>query len=106
MNRRIFIRSAIPFGLAGVALAQKKAAKPDRLSGVVKSVDKSKMTIEMRGRTSANVVRLIMYDADTKFTIQGKPGTADDLKQDLRIVALGKFEGVNLKATQVALTLR
>jgi hypothetical protein len=105
MNRRSFIRSAIPFGLAGVALAQ-KAAKPDRLSGVVSSVDKGKMTIGMRGRTSANVVRQIMYDASTKFTMQGKPGTAEDLKEGLRIVAIGKFEGVNLKATQVALTQR
>jgi hypothetical protein len=105
MKRRTFIRSAIPFGLAGVALAQKKA-KPDRLSGIVKSVDKSKMTIEMRMRTSASAVRQIMYDASTKFTMQGKPGTADDLKEGLRIVALGTFEGVNLKATQVALTQR
>jgi hypothetical protein len=105
MNRRIFIRSVIPCGLAGVALAQ-KAVKQDRLSGIVKSVDKGKMTIEMRGRTNANIVRQIMYDANTRFTMQGKPGTADDLKESLRIVAVGKFEGVNLKATQVALTQR
>ena len=105
MNRRTFIRSAIPFGLAGVALAQ-KAAKPGRLAGIVKSVDKGKMTIEMRMRTSATAVRQIMYDANTKFTMQGKPGTADDLKEDLRIVAIGKFEGVILKATQIALTHR
>ena len=105
MNRRTFIRSAIPFGLAGIALAQ-KAAKPDRLSGYVRSVDKGKMTIEMRMRTSASAIRQIMYDSSTKFTMQGKPGTADDVKEGLRIVALGKFEGVNLRATQVALTQR
>ena len=103
MNRRIFVRSAIGYSLAGVLLAQ-KAAKPGRLSGIVKSVDKSKMSIEMRGRTSSNTLRLIMYDANTKFTMQGKPGTADDVKDDLRIVANGTFEGVNLKATQIALT--
>ena len=105
MNRRIFMLSAIPLGLAGVGLAQ-KAAKQDRLSGIIRSVDKSKMTIEMRGRTDANIVRNIMYDANTKFKLQGKPATADDLKDGRRIVALGKFEGVNLKATQVALTER
>lgn len=105
MNRRTFIRWAVPAGFAGVALAQ-KAAKSDRLSGVVKSVDKGKMTIEMRGRKSANVVRIIMYDANTKFTMDGKPGTADNIKEDLGIVAVGKFEGVNLKATQIALTQR
>lgn len=103
MNRRIFVRSAIGFSLAGVLLAQ-KAAKPGRLSGIVKSIDKSKTTIEMRGRSSSNAVRLIMYDANTKFTMQGKPATADDVKEDLRIVANGTFDGVNLKATQVALT--
>ena len=105
MNRRTFIRSAIPFGLAGVALA-KKAAKPDRLSGMVRSIDKGKMTIEMRMRTSASSIRQVMYDSGTKFTMQGKPATADDVKEGLRIVALGKFEGVNLKATQVSLTPR
>ena len=47
-----------------------------------------------------------MYDANTKFTMQGKPGTADDLKEGLKIVAIGKFEGVKLQATQVALTQR
>src|SRR6266704_1723785 len=103
MNRRMFFLSVAGFGLAGVALAQ-KAAKPGRLSGIVKSVDKSKMTIEMRGRNSSNAVRRIMYDASTRFTMQGKPGTADDLKEDLRIVANGTFEGVNLKATAIALT--
>ncbi|MGO9261576.1 MAG: hypothetical protein ACLQU1_35520 [Bryobacteraceae bacterium] len=30
-------------------------------------------------RTNA-VVRQIMYDANAKFTPQGKPGTADDLQ--------------------------
>jgi hypothetical protein len=105
VNRRTFIQSAIPFGLAGVALAQ-KAAKPARLSGIVQSVDKGKMTIEMRMKTSATAIRQIMFDANTKFTMQGKPGTADDLKEGLKIVAIGKFEGVKLQATQVALTQR
>ena len=105
MNRRTLILSAIPFGLAGVAFAQ-KAAKQDRLSGVVKTVDAAKMTIEMRGRKAANVVRLIMYDANTQFTLQGKPCKADEVKPDLNIVALGKFEGVNLKAAKIALTIR
>jgi hypothetical protein len=105
MNRRIFLLSALSVGVTGLALAQ-KAAKQGRLSGVVKSFDKSKMTIEMRGKTSAGVVRNIMYDPNTTFTLQGKPATADELKEGRRIVALGKFEGVNLKATTIALTER
>jgi hypothetical protein len=47
-----------------------------------------------------------MYDGSTQFTNDGKPGSAEDVKPDLRIVAIGKFEGVNLKATNVALTPR
>jgi len=104
MNRRTLILSEIPFGLAGVEFAQ-KAAKQDRLSGIVKSVDANKMTIEMRARKNANAVRLIMYDANTQFTLDGRQGKAGDVTPDLRIVALGKFQGVNLKATRIALTV-
>jgi hypothetical protein len=93
--------------LAGIAAAQtKKAKKPDRLSGVVKSVDAGSKTIEMHMRKSPNQVRKIMFDDSTKFTLSGKPATAADAKEGQGIVALGKFEGINLKAGQVALTLR
>ena len=103
MNRRTFIQVAITFGVAGVVLAQ-QAAKPDRLSGVVKGVDKSSSTIELRPRkTGSSVVRKVIYDSSTQFTLDGKPATADDVKENLRIVAVGKFEGVNLKATNITL---
>ena len=99
MNRRAFIGVAIQFGIGAASFA----AKMDRLSGVVKSVDAASMTIEMRMRTSPNQTRKIMYDGSTSFTLDGKPAKAEDTKEGLRIVALGKFEGVNLKASQVAL---
>ena len=105
MNRRTFMQSALPFAIAGVAFAQ-KAAKPDRLSGIVKTVDKSKMSIEMRGRKSANQIRQIMYDAESKFTLNGKPASVDDAKEGYEIVALGKFQGINLKANTIALTAK
>ncbi len=100
MNRRTFLGVALPFGFAGVALAQ---AKKDRLSGVVNTVDAGKKTIEMHPRKSPNAIRKIMYDDSTSFTLDGKPAKAEDTKEGNRIVALGKFEGVNLKASQVAL---
>ena len=106
MNRRNFLGITLPFGLAGIAAAQGKKAKVDRLSGVVKSVDANANSIEMHIRKNPNQIRKIMYDADTKFTLGGKPAKASDAKEGYGIVALGKFEGINLKATQVALTLR
>jgi len=93
-------------GLAGAALAQNKKAKPDRLSGVVQSVDAGTSTITMHVRKNASQVRKIMYDGSTMFTLDKKPAKASDVKDGQGIVAIGKFEGVNLKATQIALTLR
>jgi hypothetical protein len=99
VNRRTFLGVAVPTGFAAVALA----AKQDRLSGVVKTVYLDQKTIEMHLRTSPNQIRKIMYDDSTSFTMDGKPAKPEDTKEGLRIVALGKFEGVNLKASQVAL---
>ena len=107
MNRRTLLGVTLPFGLAGIAAAQsKKAKKPDRLSGVVRSVDAGAKTIEMHIRKNPNQVRKIMFDDSTKFTLGGKPAKAADAKEGYGIVALGRFEGINLKADQVALTLR
>lgn len=99
MNRRTFLAIAIQLGGAAVALA----AKQDRLSGVVNSVDTSTKTIQIHMRKSTAQVRKIMYDDSTSFTLDGKAAKVEDVKEGLRIVAVGKFEGVNLKATQVAL---
>ena len=104
MYRRTFVLTALPLGLAGMALAQNK--KPDRLSGAVRSIDKATTTIQMTMRAASTAVRSVMYDPSTKFTLNGKPATADDVKSGQRIVALGKFEGVKLKAATVTLTLR
>ena len=89
--------------VAGTLLAQKK---PDRLSGVIKSFDKAKMTIDLAPSKSPNAIRKVMFDASTKFTLDGKPAQADAVADSLRIVALGTFEGVNLKATEISLKQR
>ena len=103
VDRRTFIGSTLPFAFAGIALAQAKK-KEDRLSGVVTNVDAGKMTIEMHMRNNPNLLRKIIYDDATKFTLDGKPAKASDVKQGYRVVAVGTFEGVDLKATTVALT--
>ncbi len=104
MNRRTFLGVAAPLTLAGVVLA--KEPKPDRLSGYVKTVEKKDMVISMHTKSNPNIERKIMYDTNTKFTVLGKPGSIDDVKEGMRIVAIGKFEGTNLKATDVSLTAK
>ena len=106
MLRRILI-SLIALGLFSfLTLSAQDAPKPDRLSGVVRSVDKPGMKITMSARNDANVKRIIMYDASTKIMNGEKPGTIDDVLEGMRIVALGKFEGVNLKAANITVRPR
>lgn len=100
MKRRAFVQIILPAAVAGTLLAQKKQS--GRLSGVVKSVDKAKMTIEMSPSNSPNSSRKIIWDANTKFTLDGKPAQADVGKETMRVVAVGEFEGVDLKATKIS----
>lgn len=103
MNRRTFIQVALPLGLAGIIVAE-DAKKVDRLSGYVKGVDKGKMSIVMTTRAHPTNMRKIVCDSNTKIMVAGKAGTFDDVKENMRIVAIGKFEGVDLKATDVSVT--
>jgi len=107
MNRRSFFAT---FAVAGAALAQEpkegKKAEPDRLSGRIVSVDKGAMTLEMGTRANPTVHRKVKWNAATKFTADTKPASADDLKEGIRIVAAGKFEGVDLIATAINLPER
>ena len=102
MHRRHFLALAGPLLLAATALAQKK---PDRLSGHIQTIDTGKKEIKMRMSTT-QAIRTIMYDDNTKFTMEKKPAGADALKDGLRIVATGKFEGNDLKADNIALYLK
>ncbi len=101
MRRRAFLGLALPVALAGLAYAQETKGK-DRLSGKVRSVDKDKSTIQMYMSNNPNTLRTIMYDASTKFTLNGAAANADAVKEGQRIVAVGTFEGVNLKATKIS----
>jgi hypothetical protein len=104
MERRTFVKIWLPTAVAGVVLAQ--TSKQDRLSGVVKSIDKNAMIIEMTMSKTQGAVRKVMYDANTRFTLDNKPAKADDVKESQRIVAGGKFDGVNLKASAITLKTR
>jgi hypothetical protein len=99
MERRSFVKFMLPAMLAGALLGEKKE---DRLSGIVKTIDAAKMTIEMAPSNSPRSVRKIVWDANTKFTLDGKPSQADVAKDGMHVVALGKFDGLDLKATLIS----
>ncbi len=107
MNRRTFMGVFAPFALAGVALAQEEAKKKSsttpRISGRVQNTDSKSMVIEVRPSRAGNVIRKVMYDANTQFMTDNKPGSAEDAKQGVRIVAVGDWDGVNLKAKKITL---
>lgn len=104
MQRRTFLAFAASLGVAaGVVVAQEKQ---DKVSGRVNDMNKDTMTITMHTTGLRNVSRNVMYDAKTKFTLDRKEAKADEVKANYRIVAHGKFDGANLKATQVDLFTR
>ena len=65
--------------LAGIARTEdqkKTATKEERLSGTVHMIDKDASTIIIRKGADR---RTVIYTADTKITIQNKPGSLDDV---------------------------
>ena len=104
MHRRAFLLLGISTTLASAVLAQE--TKQERLSGNVDDVDTAKSAIQMHTRKTPGVKRVINYDDNTKITLDGKPATGKDAKQGYRIVALGKFDGNNLKANSIELFAR
>lgn len=105
MNRRKFMGVLAPFAFAGVVAAQEAAKKgtTPRISGRVQNTDTKGMTIEVRPSRGGNAIRKVIYDANTQFMTDNKPGSADDAKQGVRIVAVGEWDGVNLKAKKITL---
>jgi hypothetical protein len=88
--------------LAVIASAQeqkKSSTKEDRLSGTVHTIDKDASAIIIR---QGAVQRRVIYNAETKFTIQNKPGSIDDVIVGRKITCLGSFNDKSqLMATRV-----
>ena len=84
---------------------QKKAStKEDRLSGTVHTIDKDTSSIIIR---KGAVQRRVVYNAETKFTIQNKPGSIDDVIVGRQVTCLGSFNDKSqLLATQVEVRSR
>jgi hypothetical protein len=94
MERRLPLLLAL---LLGAALAAPTAlsyaqdtAKEDRVTGVVQIVKKDTMTILVTGE-AGNAQHQVVYNADTKFTKDNKPGSIDDVSNGRRVICLGKL---------------
>jgi hypothetical protein len=84
----------------GLAEDQKKTAtKEDRLSGTVHMIDKDASTIIIRKGADR---RTVLYTAETKITIQNKPGSLDDVIVGRRATCVGtQKEKTQFLATRV-----
>ncbi len=84
-----------------LAMTAQEGKKEDRVSGRVHMVNKDTSTITVRVGTN-NVHRLVVYDANTKFTKDNKPGTLADVTESARVVCVGKFDDkARLMARQI-----
>ena len=103
-----FVGVFLLLSLAVMASAEdqkKTSTKEDRLSGTVHRIDKDTSTIIIR---KGAVQRTVVYNAETKFTIQNKPdGSVDDVIVGRRVICLGKFnDKAQLLATRVEVRSR
>jgi Domain of unknown function (DUF5666) len=94
--------------LAVIASAEdqkKTSTKEDRLSGTVHRIDQDTSTIIIR---KGAVQRTVVYNAETKFTIQNKPdGSIDDVIVGRRVMCPGKFnDKAQLLATRIEVRSR
>jgi hypothetical protein len=95
------------FLIPGMASAQDQkqtSTKEGRLTGTVHRIDKDTSTIIIR---KGAVQRKVVYTAETKFTIQNRPGTIDDVIVGRRAICLGTFnDKAQLIATRVDVRTR
>ena len=93
--------------LAVIASAQsqkKTSTKEDRLSGTVHTIDRDTSSIIIR---KGAVQRRVVYAAETKFTIQNKPGSIDDVIVGRQVMCIGIFNDKSqLLATRVEIRSR
>ena len=79
---------------------KRTSTKQDRLSGTVHMIDKDTSSIIIR---KGKVRRQVVYDTETKFTIQNKRGgSVDDVSVGRQVICLGRFnDKTQLVATRV-----
>ena len=90
--------------VARAADQKETSAKEDQLSGTVHSIDQDASSIIVRkGADQSRVV----YNAETNFTIQNKPGSIDDVIVGRQVTCYGRFnDKAQLIATRVEVRSR
>jgi hypothetical protein len=74
------------------------------LSGTVHAIDKDASSIIIR---QGAIQRRVVYNAETKFTIQNKPGSIDDVIVGRKVTCIGSFNDKSqLLATRVDIRSR
>lgn len=75
-------------------IKQDPKTKLDQIEGTVQSIDKKAMTFVLRERGTSNLDYTIIYTDKTTFTYRNDPkASIADLKDGVRVVAMGKAEG-------------
>lgn len=77
-------------------------SKLDTIEGIVQSIDKAGMTMVVRQKGTSNLDYTIIFNDKTTFTYRNGAAKITDVKEQSRIVVLGKAEGATkLNATRI-----
>ena len=101
--------AVVSLGLAAGLRAQAtkdEATKLDRLEGYVVGIDKAKSEIRIRQRGTTSQEWTIAYTPTTAFTYRNEKGTLDNVKENLRVICLGKFGTEKTKMTAERIDVR
>jgi hypothetical protein len=105
MRQRItigFTLLVLAVSLSTSLQAQEKkvpAPKQDRVNAVVHSVNKAGSSFIVRRGTQDMEV---LYDSHTTITYQNKPSSADEIKEERRVICLGNMNAKKqLEASQI-----
>ena len=101
----LFAALLLLLSLLALTTEQKEtSAKEDQLSGTIHSIDQDASSIIVR--KGADQTRVV-YNAETNFTIQNKPGSIDDVIVGRQVVCRGRFnDKAQLLATRVDIRSR
>ncbi len=89
--------------VAGLNAQIKKDAKSglDRIEGTVQSINKDTSTIGVKERGTTSPVWQVVYNAKTKYSLRNKPAKAEDLKDGMRVIVLGKYANNVMTAARI-----
>ncbi len=77
----------------------------DSIEGMVQSIDKAKMTMVVREKGTSNLDYTVSFTDKTTYTYRNGPAKAEEVKDGVRVVVLGKAEGTN-KITALRIDIR